>query len=106
MHILFNNNRLKNDKRIEIYIIISCNEKKIEAHTRIQMMGNVFFNVQQMSAQVITYIVLSIPLYLHLEHLNSSIHPHYKNVKIIYIILIIIMHTQQIGKNNNHKLLN
>jgi hypothetical protein len=35
--------------------------KKIEAH--IQRMGNVFFNVQQMSTQLVTYIVLSIPLY-------------------------------------------
>jgi hypothetical protein len=45
------------------YIIISCNENKIEAHTRIRNMGNVCFNVQQMLAQLTTYIVLSIPLY-------------------------------------------
>ncbi len=44
-------------------IIISCNESKIETHTRIQKMGNVFLNVQQMLAQLATYIVLSIPLY-------------------------------------------
>ncbi len=37
--------------------------KKIRAHICIQMMGNVFFNVQEMSAQLVTYIVLSIPLY-------------------------------------------
>ncbi len=44
-------------------IIISCNENKFEAHIHIQKMGNVFLNVQQMSTQLITYIVLSIPLY-------------------------------------------
>ncbi len=44
-------------------IIISCNENKIEAHTYIQKMGNVFLNAQQMSAQLATYIVLFIPLY-------------------------------------------
>jgi len=44
-------------------IIISCNENKIEAHIHIQKMGNAFLNVQQMLAQLTTYIVLSIPLY-------------------------------------------
>jgi hypothetical protein len=43
-------------------IIISCNENKIETHTQIQKMGNVFINVQQMSAQLATYIVLFMPL--------------------------------------------
>jgi hypothetical protein len=44
-------------------IIISCNENKIEAHTHIRKMGNVFLNAQQVLAQLITHIVLSIPLY-------------------------------------------
>jgi hypothetical protein len=44
-------------------IIISCNENKIETYTCIQKMGDDFLNVQQMSAQLATYIVLSIPLY-------------------------------------------
>jgi hypothetical protein len=44
-------------------IIISCNEKKIETHTHIQKMGNDFFNAQQMLAQLVAYIVFSIPLY-------------------------------------------
>ncbi len=44
-------------------IIISCNENKIEAHTRIRKMGNDFFNVQQMLTQLAAYIVLFIPLY-------------------------------------------
>jgi hypothetical protein len=44
-------------------IIISCYEKIIEAHIHIWKMGNAFFNAQQMSAQLTTYIVLSIPLY-------------------------------------------
>jgi hypothetical protein len=30
------------EKKIDIYIYISCNENKIEAHTCIQKMGNVF----------------------------------------------------------------
>jgi hypothetical protein len=43
-------------------------------------MGNVFLNAQQMSAQLAAYIVLSNHCTMHLEHLNSLIHPHYKNV--------------------------
>jgi hypothetical protein len=49
--------------------------KKIQAHVRIQSMGNVIFNVQQMSAQLATYIVLSIPLYRAfriLKFINTS----------------------------------
>ncbi len=44
-------------------IIISCNENKIETHTYIRKMGNVFLNVQQMSPQLVAYIVLFILLY-------------------------------------------
>jgi hypothetical protein len=40
--------------------IINCNENKIETYIHIRKMGNVFFNVQQMLAQLIAYIVLSI----------------------------------------------
>jgi hypothetical protein len=36
--------------------------KKIETHICIWKMGNAFLIVQQMSAQLTTYIVLSIPL--------------------------------------------
>jgi len=44
-------------------IIISYYENKIEAHIHIRKMGNDFLSAQQMSAQLDTYIVLSIPLY-------------------------------------------
>jgi hypothetical protein len=44
-------------------IIINCNENKIEANTYMKKMGDTFFNVQQMSTQLATYIVLFIPLY-------------------------------------------
>jgi hypothetical protein len=44
-------------------ISINCNESKIEANIRIQKVGNTTFNIQQMLAQLVTYIVLSIPLY-------------------------------------------
>jgi hypothetical protein len=44
-------------------IIISCNENKIETHSGIQKMGNVFLDAQQMSTQLVAYIVLSIPFY-------------------------------------------
>jgi hypothetical protein len=44
-------------------IIISCSEKKIKAHTHIRNMGNALLNAQQMLAQLVMYIVLSIPLY-------------------------------------------
>jgi len=46
-------------KKLKIKII-SCNENKIETYIRIRKMGNFFFNVQQMLAQLIAYIVLSI----------------------------------------------
>ncbi len=38
----------KTVKKKFIYISITCNENKIEAHTHIQKMGNVLFNIQQM----------------------------------------------------------
>jgi len=43
-------------------IIISCYENIIEAHIHIWKMGNAFLNVEQMSTQLTTYIVLFIPL--------------------------------------------
>jgi len=61
-------------------IIVSCTEKKIETHTRIQKMKNVFLNVQQMSTQLVAYIVLSIPFYhasRTFKFINTS---QYKNV--------------------------
>jgi hypothetical protein len=61
-------------------IIISCNENKIETHTCIRKMGNVFLNVQQMSAQLITYIMLFIPLYHASTTFKFIIHPNYKNM--------------------------
>jgi hypothetical protein len=39
-------------------IIISYNENNIEARTNIRKMGNIFFNVRQMSTQLTSYIVL------------------------------------------------
>jgi len=57
-------------------IIISCNEKKNETHIHIWKMGNVFFNVQQMSTQLTTYIeccVYHCTMYLkHLNFINTS----------------------------------
>ncbi len=56
-------------------ITINCNENKIEANTCIKKMGNTFFNVQQMSTQLATYIVLSIPLYhasITFKFINTS----------------------------------
>jgi hypothetical protein len=44
-------------------IIISYYENTIETHICIQKMGNVFINAQQILAQLVAYIVLSIPLY-------------------------------------------
>ncbi len=44
-------------------IIISFNENKIETHIHIRKMGNIYFNSQEMSAQLATYIMLFIPLY-------------------------------------------
>jgi predicted nucleic acid binding AN1-type Zn finger protein len=79
LHILSNKNREKISKELK-YIITNCNEKKIEAHTHIQKMGNVFLNAQQMLAQLVAYIVLSIPLYHAFRNFKLSIHPHYKNV--------------------------
>jgi len=61
-------------------IIIHCNENIIEANTHIWKMGNTILNVQQMSTQMATYIILFIPLTMHLEHLNLSTHLHCKNV--------------------------
>ena len=44
-------------------IIANCTKENIEANIRIPKMGNAFLNVQQMSAQLVVYVVLSIPLY-------------------------------------------
>ena len=44
-------------------IIANCTKEDIEANIRIPKMGNAFLNVQQMSAQLVVYVVLSIPLY-------------------------------------------
>jgi hypothetical protein len=44
-------------------IIISRNENKIKTHTHIRKMGNAFLSVQQMLAQLVTYIVLFRPLH-------------------------------------------
>jgi hypothetical protein len=42
---------------------MNSNENNIETNIGIQKMGNIFHNVQQMLAQLTTYIVLFIPLY-------------------------------------------
>jgi hypothetical protein len=44
-------------------MIINCYENEIETNTCIQKFGNTIFNAQQMSTQLVTYIILSIPLY-------------------------------------------
>jgi hypothetical protein len=55
-------------------ISINCNENKIEANTCIQKMGNTTLNAQQMLAQLVTYIILSIPPHhapITLEFINT-----------------------------------
>jgi hypothetical protein len=67
-------------------IIISCYENKIETNIHIQKMGNAFLNVQQMSAQL--HILCCVyHCTMHLEHLNSLIHPHYKNMHLYFKML-------------------
>jgi hypothetical protein len=44
-------------------IFTNCNEKKTQAHIHIRRMGFLKKNVQQMSPQLVTYTILSIPLY-------------------------------------------
>ncbi len=43
-------------------IIQKCIANNIDANTKIQKLGNVFFNVQQMVTQLV-YFVFSLPLY-------------------------------------------
>ncbi len=44
-------------------IIINCNEIEIEINICIQKMWNIFCIAQQMSTQLVAYIILFIPLY-------------------------------------------
>jgi hypothetical protein len=56
----------KLDKSItsELHAILKkCIANNIDVNTRIQKLGNVFFNAQQMVAQLLTYLVLYLPLY-------------------------------------------
>jgi hypothetical protein len=56
----------KIDKSItsELHSIIKkCIANNIDANTRIQKFGNVFFNAQQMVVQLVAYLVLSFKLY-------------------------------------------
>jgi 23S rRNA pseudoU1915 N3-methylase RlmH len=44
-------------------IIKKCEDKNIDVNLNIKKLGNAFMNAQQMSAQLATYIILSLPLY-------------------------------------------
>jgi hypothetical protein len=44
-------------------IIKKCEDENIDANLKIRKLSNVFLNAQQMSAQLATYIILSLPLY-------------------------------------------
>jgi len=44
-------------------IIQKCIANNIDANTRIQKLGNVFFNAQQMVVELVVYFVLYLPLY-------------------------------------------
>ena len=44
-------------------IIVNCIQKNIEATIQIRKMENAFLNAQQISAQLIVYVVFSILLY-------------------------------------------
>ncbi len=59
-------------------IIKKCEDENIDANLRIKKLGNDFFNAQQMSAQLATYIILSLPLYhasKSFSFLNTSPQP-------------------------------
>jgi hypothetical protein len=44
-------------------IIQKCITNNINVNTRIEKLGNVFLNVQQMVAQLVIYLVFFLPLY-------------------------------------------
>jgi len=44
-------------------IIQKCIANNIDANTKIQKLGNVFFNGQQMVVELVVYFMLSLPLY-------------------------------------------
>jgi hypothetical protein len=57
---------IKIDKSItlELHSIVKkCIANNKDANTKIQKLGNVFINAQQMVAQLVTYLLLSLPLY-------------------------------------------
>ncbi len=61
-------------------IIISCNEKKLKHILTFERWDFFFFNVQQMSTQLATYIECCLyDCTMYLERLNLPIHPP-KNV--------------------------
>jgi len=61
LHIIYDKNRLINNIKITFYHK-KCIANNIYENTRIQYLGNVFFNAQQMAVQLV-YCVLSLPLY-------------------------------------------
>jgi hypothetical protein len=65
------------------FIIQKCITNNIDANTKIQKLGNVFLNVQQMVAQVAIYFMLSLPLYHSFQIFNPSILLLLKNVLLL-----------------------
>jgi len=57
-----------------------CIANNIDANTRIQKLGNVIFNVEQIVVQLAIYLVFVYHYIIHLEHCNSSIFLFLKNV--------------------------
>jgi hypothetical protein len=47
-----------------------CEDENIDVNLKIRRLGNAFMNAQQMSTQLVTYIILSLPLY-HASRLFS-----------------------------------
>ncbi len=66
-------------------IIKKCEDENIDVNLRIRKLGNAFINAQQMSAQLATYIILSLPLYhasRSFSFLNTSPQPKHAFVLI------------------------
>ncbi len=57
-------------------IIKKCEDENIDVDLKIKKLGNAFINAQQMSTQLTTYIILSLPLYhafRSISFLNTSL---------------------------------
>jgi hypothetical protein len=59
-------------------ILKKCEDKNIDVNLKIRKLGNAFMNAQQMSTQLPTYIILSLPIYhasRSFSFLNTSLQP-------------------------------